>query len=266
MCHPCSRRPSLSPMSGRDRPTRSRAVITCRPCARSCLECCYFVAGPVRAAAAEGRITALRRWSCAPAPSFTTRRISFCMSRCRPAIRWQPSMSRRTQRALWRASTLGHFRRLLRSCRRAMSFWSVATILRWGRSSRSAEPAHPRALSSPAAGAGAWAARGAGASLGPDLGEHAGALGRAGLRCRERVVQTLTTGLSPRALRIVPDPRSPREDELLLVSNFLEHSLDVLALARWPDRRAGAADSHRGPGAGSAAAAWPTKDAAPPDA
>ncbi len=52
------------------------------------------------------------------------------------------------------------------------------------------------------------------------------------------VVQTLTTGLSPRALRIVPDPRSPREDELLLVSNFLEHSLDVMALLR--DGRIGA--------------------------
>jgi mono/diheme cytochrome c family protein len=52
------------------------------------------------------------------------------------------------------------------------------------------------------------------------------------------VVQTVATGLSPRALRIVADPRSTHDEELLLVSNFLEHSLDVFALSQ--DGRIGA--------------------------
>ncbi len=51
-----------------------------------------------------------------------------------------------------------------------------------------------------------------------------------GIDAAQGVVQTVSSGLSPRALRIVADPRSPAAAELLLVSNFLEHSLDVFAL------------------------------------
>ena len=48
---------------------------------------------------------------------------------------------------------------------------------------------------------------------------------------RGGVVQTLATGLSPRALRIVPAGTLPRQDApLLLVSNFIDHTVTVHAI------------------------------------
>lgn len=52
------------------------------------------------------------------------------------------------------------------------------------------------------------------------------------LDIEQGVVQSVATGLSPRALRIVADPRSVRDEDLLLVSNALEHSVDVFALGQ----------------------------------
>jgi DNA-binding beta-propeller fold protein YncE/mono/diheme cytochrome c family protein len=47
---------------------------------------------------------------------------------------------------------------------------------------------------------------------------------------RGGVVQTLATGVSPRALRIVPAGTLPRQDVLLLVSNFIDHTVTVHAV------------------------------------
>ena len=48
---------------------------------------------------------------------------------------------------------------------------------------------------------------------------------------RGGVVQTLATGVSPRALRIVPAGTLPRQDvPLLLVSNFIDHTVTVHAV------------------------------------
>ncbi|MBL9008091.1 MAG: hypothetical protein JNJ46_27785 [Myxococcales bacterium] len=44
------------------------------------------------------------------------------------------------------------------------------------------------------------------------------------------VVQTVATGLGPRTLRSLRDPRSTQGDELLLISNFMDHTVDVHAL------------------------------------
>jgi len=51
-----------------------------------------------------------------------------------------------------------------------------------------------------------------------------------------RVLQTLATGLSPRALRVVPARTLPKQDAaLLLVSNFIDHTVTVHGIA--PDGR-----------------------------
>ena len=48
---------------------------------------------------------------------------------------------------------------------------------------------------------------------------------------RGRVVQTLATGLSPRALRVVPARTLPRQEAaLLLVSNFIDHTVTIHAI------------------------------------
>lgn len=44
------------------------------------------------------------------------------------------------------------------------------------------------------------------------------------------VVQTVATGIGPRALRRLRDPRTGQSDELLLVSNFIDHTVDVFPL------------------------------------
>ena len=41
------------------------------------------------------------------------------------------------------------------------------------------------------------------------------------------VIQTLSTGLGPRTLRRIRDPRSQRGDELLAISHFIDHAVDL---------------------------------------
>jgi len=48
---------------------------------------------------------------------------------------------------------------------------------------------------------------------------------------RGGVVQTITTGLSPRALRVVPAGTFPRQGPLLLVSNFIDHTVTAYTIA-----------------------------------
>src|SRR6185436_1576375 len=49
---------------------------------------------------------------------------------------------------------------------------------------------------------------------------------------RGGVVQTIATGLSPRALRVLPAGTLPKQESpLLLVSNFIDHSVTVHAIA-----------------------------------